>query len=131
MTIEELSAYYKYTVKIKALTDEIEYMRGKTVGLCATYGGVGGRSGAISDNTGNTATAAADKTRELEKIKMLCEVERAKISDYVLSVNDPLVSGMMYARFILCKSWYGVAMYVGGNNTADSCRMAVFRYVKK
>lgn len=127
MTIEELSEYYKYTVKIKALSDELAYLRGKQPGLCAKYSG-SGRAGVISDSTGDTAAAIADKADELRRMKLLCEAERAKISDYVLSVKDPLISGMMYARFILGKSWYGVAMYVGGNNTADSCRMAVFRY---
>ena len=131
MTIEELSAYYKYSIKIKALSEEIEYMRGKTPGLCAQYGGAGGRSGAVSDSVGNMAVSIADKVSELEKMKVFCELERAKISDYIFSVNDPLVSGMMYARFILLKSWHAVAMYVGGGNTADSCRMAVFRYCGK
>lgn len=131
MTIEELSEYYKYSVKIKALSEEIEYMRGKTPGLCAKYGGSTGRNAVTSDNVGNIASAIADKVSELEKMKFICESERAKISDFVLAVKDPLISGMMYARFILLKSWYGVAMYVGGNNTADSCRMAVFRYCGK
>ena len=131
MTIEELSGYYKYSVKIKALSEEIEYMRGKTPGLCAKYGGSAGHSGAISDNVGNMAAAIADKVSELEKMKALCEAERAKISDFILAVKDPLISGMMYARFILCKSWYAVALYVGGGNTADSCRMSVFRFCGK
>lgn len=105
MTIEELSEYYRYSVEIKALDDELKYNRGKP--------------------------GEEDTIANLEKLKALCEVKRAKISDYIFSVKDPLVVGMMYARFILCKSWYGVAMYVGGNNTADSCRMTVFRYCGK
>lgn len=131
MTVEELSGYYKYSLKIKALNDEIAYLGGKSSGLCASYGGIGGRSGKVSDITGETASAIADKISELEKTKVFCEAERAKISDYIFSVKDPLISAMMYARFILCKSWFGVSMYIGGNNTADSCRMAVFRYCKK
>lgn len=105
MTIEELSEYYRYSVEIKALDDELRYIRGKQ--------------------------GEAETIAKLEKLKALCEVQRARISDYIFSVNDPLVVGMLYARFILCKSWYGVAMYVGGNNTADSCRMTVFRHIKK
>ncbi len=131
LTIEELSEYYKYSAKIKALDDEIKYLRGSAPGLCARYGGSGG-SGGVSDHTGNMGVSIAERQNELEKLKLLCEAQRERISTYILEVvSDPLISSMMYARFILFKSWYGVAMYVGGNNTADSCRKAVFRYCGK
>ena len=105
MTINELSAYYKYTVKIKALNSEIDYLRGSAPGLCAKYGSGGSSGSGVSDVTGNMAIHIAEKVSELERLKYLCEMERAKISHFVLElVPDPLVSAMMYARFILCMS---------------------------
>lgn len=58
--------------------------------------------------------------------QMLITVEM-RIAD----VQDPFISSIMSYRHIDNYSWVKVAHKVGGGNTADSCRMAEKRYLKR
>lgn len=132
MTVKELSRYYEYTVLIASLTEEIEHLEYCSMGLTASYGGNGGGSGSSGkDVVSIQASQIIAKKEALLSLKLYMEQEREKIVEYIfyeVAPKDALVAGMMYQRFVKLKSWHRVAMAVGGNNTADSCRMAVFRY---
>ena len=135
MTIKELSKYYDYSVLIDNLTEEIEHLEYCSMGTTAAYGGTGGGKVSIKDDVvSRQASVIIAKKESLMMLRLHTEAEREKIVDYIfytVAPNDALVAGMMYQRFIKLKSWHRVAMAIGGNNTADSCRMAVFRYCKK
>lgn len=133
MSIKELSGYYDYTVLTKALEEEILFLYQKSARLTQSMNGKEGRAeGNVSDIVGNSASLIAQRKSELERMKAICEYERERISGYILhDISDGLVRTMMYARFIKLMPWYKVAMYVGGGNTADSCRKAVFRFCRE
>ena len=57
--------------------------------------------------------------------------ELKKLTRFISSVKDPLVRAILIKRFIDGKSWVAVANEVGGDNTPDSCRMIVVRYIEK
>ncbi len=133
MTVKELSKYHDYTAMMKAIEDEIIYLYQKSAKLTQNYSNSEGRAvgGKGTDMVGNSAVLIADRQNDLRRMKELCEYERERISNYIFGdVTDGLVRAMMYARFIKLLPWYKVATYVGGGNTADSCRMAVFRYCR-
>lgn len=48
-----------------------------------------------------------------------------------MTVDDSLVRRAMYLRHVCCKSWNAVAMDIGGDNTADTIRMAHDRFIKR
>lgn len=62
--------------------------------------------------------------------EILCLTERNRLERYIASVPDSLTRQIMVLRFINGLSWWQVAYSVGGNNTGDSVRMNVKRYLQ-
>ena len=60
-----------------------------------------------------------------------CEAAIIEIEEYIKAVPDPLVRMAMRHRYIDGLSWVKTALQIGGGNTADSCRMAVDRYLRE
>ena len=72
-----------------------------------------------------------EKIRELISMKLAeISVAEREILEYIFSINDSQIRRIMRLRHIELKSWLQVANAIGGNNTADSVRMAHDRYLK-
>ena len=72
-----------------------------------------------------------EKIRELISMKLAeISVAEREILEYIFSINDSQMRRIMRLRHIELKSWLQVANVIGGNNTADSVRMAHDRYLK-
>ena len=56
---------------------------------------------------------------------------RMKIESYIKSVDDAVISLLLYERFIRGRSWQSVANILGGGNTADGVRMKVSRHFRQ
>lgn len=61
--------------------------------------------------------------------QILCLTERNRLERYIADVPDSLTRQIMTLRFINGLSWWQVAYSIGGNNTGDSVRMNVKRYL--
>ena len=73
-----------------------------------------------------------EKIRELISMKLAeISVAEREILEYIFSINDSQIRRIMRLRHIELKSWLQVANIIGGNNTADSVRMAHDRYLKE
>lgn len=59
---------------------------------------------------------------KLEELKEKTIVERNKILDYVNMISDSLLKQIIVYRCYKLMSWKGVAMFIGGGNSADSVR---------
>lgn len=55
----------------------------------------------------------------------------SEIEEYLNSIDDSQMRRMIKYKYIEELSWQQVAERMGGGNTADGCRMAVDRYLKK
>ena len=133
MTLKELSGYYDTLVLVKALKDEISHMETCARGLVANYNGISSGGGGKTDNVSAQAEKLIAHREKLSALLSRAEEERILIDRYIfeeVANDDKLIASMMYHRFIKLRTWYQVAYDVGGNNTADSCRMAVLRYVR-
>lgn len=56
--------------------------------------------------------------------------EQIRLEEYIQTVDDPLVRDIIRLKFDECLTWEQVAAKLK-NNTADSCRKAVARYLVK
>lgn len=133
MTLKELSGYYDTLVLVNALKDEISHMETCARGLAANYNGISSGGGGKTDNVSAQAEKLIAHREKLSVLLARAEEERIQIDRYIfeeVANDDKLIASMMYHRFIKLRTWYQVAYDVGGNNTADSCRMAVLRYVQ-
>ena len=73
-----------------------------------------------------------EKIRELISMKLAeISVAEGEILEYIFSINDSQIRRIMRLRHIELKSWLQVANAIGGNNTADSVRMAHDRFLKE
>lgn len=73
------------------------------------------------------------KTKKLEKklleLAQRAEDEEEEIMDYIESCDDPNVRLAIFLHYVDGKSWPYTAVVVGGNNTPDSVRKMVERYI--
>lgn len=81
-------------------------------------------SKSISDKIGYSVIKIISMKDTLSK---LCE----KLTDYIESVDDPIVRLILTYRYINNFSWQKTAFKIGGGNTAQGLRMRLYRYFKK
>jgi hypothetical protein len=85
-----------------------------------------------------TRNALEDDTVEKVEIETIIKGLRAKaqrqereILKYINSIDDSFIRQIMVHRHIDCMSWVGVAMEMGGGNTADGVRKAHDRFLQR
>lgn len=67
-----------------------------------------------------------------EKIaRRKAQIELRKLYNFVADIKDPVVKQIIISRYIEGLSWTATAMKAGGNNTPDTCRMILSRYLSK
>lgn len=84
----------------------------------------------VSDKTA-IATEIADCDTILSSIEQQEIAEYNRLTRYISGIDDVIVRDMIKYRFIELLSWDEVAIKIGGNNTKDTVKTAVYRYLKK
>lgn len=78
---------------------------------------------------------AVEKIEEVEEIlnRLLTELQeqKKKVYAYIATIQDSLMRQIVMYRCISLCSWQDVAMYVGGENTADAVRMKFNRHFEE
>lgn len=81
-------------------------------------------SKSISDKIGYSVIKIIAMKDTLSK---LCE----ELTDYIESVDDPIVRLILTYRYVNNYSWQKTAFKIGGGNTVQGLRMRLYRYFKK
>ena len=68
-------------------------------------------------------------TLELIQLDLVRQVKDVEM--FVASLDDAYIRRIINFRFVQRMSWTAVAMKIGGDNTADSVRMAFTRFMEK
>lgn len=130
MTKQELSQLYYLVKEIKLKRQQLEQLRtiaeGTTVELTGMPHGTG-----IKDKIGNVAADIADIKAILELKIQEYYYQYNRLTRYIESIDDSLIRQIMTLRYIELKEWNDVADLVGGNNTEDSVKKRVYRYLDK
>lgn len=84
----------------------------------------------VSNKVEKYAVQIADLKSALDIKLSKCLNELKSISEYVNSIDDPLIRQIVSYRFISCFSWEKTARSIGGNNKAESLRKKLYRYLK-
>ena len=87
--------------------------------------------GGVHDKLGEGVPDLVDKKRELEEIRRGYEQEEARRNGWIDGMEDLQIQLIFSLRFKERMSWNEVADTVGGNNSEDSVRMTVNRYLEK
>ena len=83
------------------------------------------------DKIGEGVPELVDKKNELEEIIRGYEKEEAAINRWIDSIEDLQIQTFISLRFKERMSWNEVADIAGGNNSENSVRMMVNRYLER
>lgn len=131
MTYQELKNLRSLKEEIKYYQAEIAELRSNMGALCSpSLSGMPSAHSRLSQPEREVEAleklVEQYKRRLVELIKKLAAAER-----YIAQIPDGYTRRVFTLRFIDGYSWLGVAMQIGGGNTADSVRMTVIRYINK
>lgn len=68
---------------------------------------------------------------KIEEIQEKIRKERCRLQCFINDVSDSYIRQIFFYRYVMFLSWTGVAVSMGGNNNADTVRIAHDRYLKK
>ena len=129
MTKKELSQLYWLNREIEQEKRRLEELEAAATSSTAKITGLPHVSGA-HDKIGDMAILIAEQ-RDLVELKIRQSViEYNRLNRYINTVEDSITRQVMSLRFVDGLPWAQVAYSIGGDNTADGCRMMVDRYLR-
>ena len=129
MTKKELSQLYYLKKEIKEQQRRLDELETAATACTAKITGLPNGRG-ISDKIGNYAAQIADLKGLLDLNLKKCFYELNRLDRYIQSVNDPLVRQIILYRFENHMSWNQIERAIGGNNSSESLRKKLYRYLK-
>jgi predicted nuclease with TOPRIM domain len=130
MTIKELNQLHHLTKLIERDEMEIRRIEERLDVKSPSLTGMPHAPGA-HDKLGEGVPELVDRKSELEERRKQYTEARNKLRTYIETVPDLHVRLIMQLRFLDMMSWQETADYAGGNNSEDSCRMLVKRYLRR
>lgn len=130
MTKKELSQLYYLKKEIKEQQRRIAELEAAATNCSTKITGLPSGKG-ISDKIGNYAAQLADLKALLDLNLKKCFYELNRIDRFIQSVEDPLIRQILLYRFEKHMSWRQIARAIGGNNTSESLRKKLHRYLAK
>jgi len=127
MTNKELLQYTNICFCIRKYKEELKKLEIRISGASAANLTGMPRSGKM---VSSVESAVLKKEALEERIAKLNHAKES-MEAFINSIKDPLIRMVAEKRFIEGLSWNCVAMKVGGDNTADSVRMMVSRYLRR
>ena len=128
MTKQELSQLYYLNREIDEEKRKLDELETAATNITTKITGMPHVTGA-SRKSENLSILVAEQ-RDLIELKVKQSViEYNRLSRYIASVSDPLMRLILSYRYINGLTWNQVAASIGGNNTADSVRVAHDRFL--
>ena len=130
MTLKELSQLYYLNREIEMDQRRLRELEARALPGAQVITGMPHGSG-VADIVGRYAAEIADLRGIIEAKHQQCLYERSRLERYIADIDDSLLRQIFTYRFVNGLPWLQVAGCIGGNNTADSVRVACNRYIEK
>ena len=130
MTLKELSQLYYLNREIEMDQRRLRELEARALSGAQVITGMPHGSG-VADIVGRYAAEIADLRGIIEAKHQQCLYERSRLERYIADIDDSLLRQIFTYRFVNGLPWLQVAACIGGNNTADSVRVACNRYIEK
>lgn len=128
MTLMQLNALRKGLRTLRQQNEEITIKADSIPG--GNLNGMPSAKGVSNSKENRLHAYLNDKEKlDIRFAKMLKEY--SETLKYIESIKEHTTYLIFYYRFIQDCSWTNVAMKIGGDNTADTVRMQVNRYLQK
>lgn len=129
MTIEDLQELFYLDKLIDFENERLENLRAKLDLHSPTISDMPKASGA-RDKIGDIMPEIVDKTRELETDIQDLEERRQRLQEFIRVIPNIRIRIIMSRRFIDQMTWTEVAAKIGGRETEDTVKKAVYRYLE-
>lgn len=130
MTLKELSQLYYLNREIENDRRRLEELEAKLTSPSSPNLSGMPRSTTYGNKIESSVADIMDLKAIIATKQQQCIYERSRLMRYITEINDSLTREIFIFRFVNGLSWRQVAASVGGNNTADSCRMTCKRYLE-
>ena len=130
MTKKELSQLSNLRKEIKLLEYRLKRLEDMSTNITPQITGMPHAS-QVSDKVGNYATEIALLKDLIKKNKDEVWKECLRLENYISGIDDSLIRQILSYRYVNGLSWAAVAHCIGGNNTADSVRKLLDRFLEK
>lgn len=128
MTKEELEKLSQLNCALTRDMERLWELQSAVSGRTAAISGLP-HMGLLQDRTG-LYLAVIDEIKQLIMERVLDSImEYAKLNEFVNEIDDPLVQQIILYRYADGLRWCQIAERIGGDNTADSVRRIVERYL--
>lgn len=122
--------------QVRDLDIELRILRRHLTELEAMIGSGGGilgdgqpKGNKIGRPTEEQAVNLADTFAKIREHERRLQIEKDRVWSFITSINDTEIRQIIILRFIDGKSWFKVALGLGGDHTEDGCRMAFNRFM--
>lgn len=130
MTLKELSQLYYLNREIENDCRRLEELEAKLASPSSPNLSGMPRSTAYGNKIESSVADIMDLKAIIAAKQQQCIYERSRLMRYITEIDDSLTREIFIFRFVNSLSWRQVATHIGGNNTADSCRMICKRYLE-
>lgn len=128
MTKDELERLSVLNIELRRDLERLCELRSIASGRTSSISGLP-HIGMLRDNTG-LYLAMIDELKQIIMERVLESIiEYAKLNAFVNDIPDPLLRQIILYRFVDGLKWRQIAARIGGNNTEDSVRNCVNRYL--
>lgn len=131
MTIKELSQLYYLNREIEDCQKKLEELESQRGVSAVVIDDMPHGKGPAKSRVEQLAAEIVDLQAIIHAKQIECLHERNRLERYIAEIPDSLTRQIFEYRFANCLPWHQVALHIGGDNTADSVRMACKRYLEK
>lgn len=129
MTIEDLQELFYLDKLIDYENERLENLRAKLDLHSPAISDMPKASGA-KDKIGEVVPAIVDEQRKIESEVQYLEGRRKSLQDFIRVLPNVRIRIIMSLRYIEQMSWNDVAAKIGGKETEDTVKKAVYRYLE-
>ena len=129
MTNKELSKLYYLKKDIESQSSRLLELETVATSITTKITGLPNVKG-ITDKVGKYAAEIADLKQTIDINLKKCFFELNRLTKYIQEVEDPLIRQIMTYRYINGFNWQKTAINIGGNNSEDSLKKQLYRYLK-
>ena len=122
MTKQELQQIRRYDSELKLLRRHLAELE-ESIGISSPNMDGQPRGSKIGRPTEQQAIIIADTVTKIRALEERIRVERDRVWGIITTIPDSTLRQIIILRFIDGKSWIKVATAIGGDATADGCRM--------
>lgn len=129
MTVKELSQLYHLNREIEMDQQRLRELEAVVFSPSGTNMDGMPRAPGYGDSLARAVAEIVDLKAIIAAKQQQCIYERNRLERYISDIPDSLTRMIFTYRFVNGLSWWQVAYSIGGNNTGDSVRMRVKRYL--